>query len=361
MAKGNLFMGMGKGKIGDIVLSRQNGVQISRARNRNPKNPRSNAQLYQRMIMATIMQAYSAGKEIFDHSFQGKSVGSENMREFMSRNLRSLRGALATEIKQSVPLAEKKVRVVSPASATPVPVNGLVAAQGSLTQMLFKLVPKTAEAVMSVTINGDAASTTTVEDWLQSLDLRRGDIYTIVAFVADPSETRFYLDGSEGEAGTQFDTKFGWCRLTVKDTFLTKEGTMSGLKIKDVFNIDTDGVVFTHGIGEVTIVNGKLTSQDLFGYEGALGTIGFIHSRDDQDLRSDCYMQEMDPTTIYGILAWYALEAWQKGDQGLGNSDLILEGGVTGGGAASNTQNQGGGGGSTGTDTPAKPPVGGGD
>ena len=43
------------------VFSRLNGQQVSRVRNRNPKNPRTNAQLYQRAIMATVMQAYSAG------------------------------------------------------------------------------------------------------------------------------------------------------------------------------------------------------------------------------------------------------------------------------------------------------------
>ena len=74
MAKGNLFQGMGRGKVGDVVFSRLNGEQISRVRNRHPKNPRSNSQLFQRAIMATVMQAYSAGKAIFDHSFEGYAV-----------------------------------------------------------------------------------------------------------------------------------------------------------------------------------------------------------------------------------------------------------------------------------------------
>ena len=91
MAKGNLFQGMGRGKVGDVVFSRLNGQQIARVRNRNPKNPRTNAQLYQRAIMATVMQAYSAGIAIFDHSFQGKEVGAQNQRRFMALNAKLLR------------------------------------------------------------------------------------------------------------------------------------------------------------------------------------------------------------------------------------------------------------------------------
>ena len=72
MAKGNMLQGMARGKVGDVVFSRLNGQQISRVRNRQPYNPRTNKQLIQRAIMATVMLGYSAGKEIFNHSFQGK-------------------------------------------------------------------------------------------------------------------------------------------------------------------------------------------------------------------------------------------------------------------------------------------------
>lgn len=75
MAKGNMFLGMARGKVGDVVFYRADGQQLSRVRNRNPRNPRTNAQLFQRAIMATVVQAYAAGKELFDHSFQGFQSG----------------------------------------------------------------------------------------------------------------------------------------------------------------------------------------------------------------------------------------------------------------------------------------------
>ena len=48
MAKGNLFLGMGRGSVGDVTFYRADGQQLSRARNRKPRNPKTNAQLIQR-------------------------------------------------------------------------------------------------------------------------------------------------------------------------------------------------------------------------------------------------------------------------------------------------------------------------
>ena len=75
MSKGNLFQGMARGSVGDVTFTRVNGQQVARVRNRKPKNPRTNKQLYQRAIMATVMRAYSAGRAIFDHSFEGVKFG----------------------------------------------------------------------------------------------------------------------------------------------------------------------------------------------------------------------------------------------------------------------------------------------
>ena len=111
---------MARGKVGDVVFSRLNGQQIARVRNRNPKNPRTNAQLYQRAIMATVMQAYSAGIAIFDHSFQGKEVGAQNQRRFMSLNAKLLRSQIAADLNGSVAVASQVGRVVAPGVSSPV-------------------------------------------------------------------------------------------------------------------------------------------------------------------------------------------------------------------------------------------------
>lgn len=98
MSKGNIFLGFGRGKVGDLVFSRQNGEQITRARNRSPKNPRTPLQLLQRVVMATVSGAYSLLSDITDHSFQGEQQGTATQSRFIQRNVALLRARLASEI-----------------------------------------------------------------------------------------------------------------------------------------------------------------------------------------------------------------------------------------------------------------------
>lgn len=96
MAKGNLLLGMGRGKLGDIVLYRQNGQQMSRPRTRVVKNPRTSGQQIQRMIQATIAYGYAGLKTIVDHSFEGVQYGQRSMSYFMKRNMDALRSKVIT-------------------------------------------------------------------------------------------------------------------------------------------------------------------------------------------------------------------------------------------------------------------------
>lgn len=98
MAKGNIFLGFGRGKVGDVVFSRQYGEQVTRARNRSPKNPQTALQLLQRVVMKTTSGAYSLLQAICDHSFQGEQEGTPNQSRFIQRNVTLLRAALAEEI-----------------------------------------------------------------------------------------------------------------------------------------------------------------------------------------------------------------------------------------------------------------------
>ena len=99
MAKGNLFQGMGRGKVGDVVFSRLNGEQISRVRNRHPKKSPvvihscTSAQLWPLSCKRILLV-----KAIFDHSFEGYAVGAQNQRRFLSLNAKMLRQLVATDI-----------------------------------------------------------------------------------------------------------------------------------------------------------------------------------------------------------------------------------------------------------------------
>lgn len=91
MSKGNLLLGQGRGKVGDVVFYRMEGEQVARARNRSPRNPRTPIQLAQRVILNTVSKAYSLFQELADHAFEGLTQGAENQRQFIKDNNDMLR------------------------------------------------------------------------------------------------------------------------------------------------------------------------------------------------------------------------------------------------------------------------------
>lgn len=95
MAKGNMLLGMARKKVGDLVFYRANGDQITRARNRAPKNPRSAKQSIQRMVLATASKMAAAWRPIVDHSFEGYNVGTDSVRHFQQLAMARLRGQAA--------------------------------------------------------------------------------------------------------------------------------------------------------------------------------------------------------------------------------------------------------------------------
>lgn len=93
MAKSKGFFGIRTGSTKNFTFSELHGEQITKERVSKVKNPRTISQMRQRMLMATIGAAYSYLKVIADHSFEGKTVGQQNMSEFMRVNLNKFRDA----------------------------------------------------------------------------------------------------------------------------------------------------------------------------------------------------------------------------------------------------------------------------
>lgn len=318
MAKGNMLLGYARGKVGSLVFSRQDGEQITRARNYHPKNPRTNAQLYQRAIMATVMAAYSQGKEIFDHSFQNKSVGNMNMREFLSRNARELRNLMSASVDGNY--VDNGARVVAPKSLYMVPFEGLIISAGNYTQNLF-------------TYNGGSGYTPIQDQGLTPAQVRAqyglnpGDIYTFIIVYGDQGTPIFTLPEYTAQNSKQFASTFGFVRLMVKEGWDTLHDTISQYKANEIFEV-TDvrnavAPVMTGNFADFNITASALTptgDEDIIPLAS-----GLIRSRFDEDLRSDSVLHL--ETKSFGIAPEYVIEAWKRGTTALGDSDLILEGG----------------------------------
>lgn len=317
-------MGMGRGKVGEIVFSRQDGEQVFRARNRHPHNPQTNKQLIQRAIMATIMSAYSAGREIFDHSFEGYSVGAGCQRRFMSLNAKALRTQLAVDYENATP-EEALAKVTAPGIQTPIP-NQYIVSEGSMIQSLFTKPDGVNEWSLPAATAGE-----TVANYAARVGLNAGDIYTFV-FIYTSKEDADILYKTYGVASIDYDIiyrgSFGWVRLITKNLAGVSDVITGNTTIADLFDVEQGGManfdatitVLTDPI-DLAVLAGQNTSLLNNGY-----AIGLIKSRRDMDLRSNTslYVANADDFGLY----WNdILTAWKASTTQIGASDLILEGG----------------------------------
>lgn len=101
-----MLLGFARGSVGDLTFYRRNAQQITRARSRVVKNPKTLAQQMQRAIMRTAVDAYGVLKGICDHSYEGVAYGADSYAKFLKLNLdmlRSLAAAGGANTKSFVP------------------------------------------------------------------------------------------------------------------------------------------------------------------------------------------------------------------------------------------------------------------
>ena len=188
MAKGNMFLGMSRGSVGDVTFYRGRGQQLARARNRAPKNPRSSAQIIQRMILATASKAYSRLKTIVDHSFQGVTYGGESQSYFLKRNMERIRNYVAVSLEMypaSITNPLEYVGLAEPNDAFESGL-GLLISQGTIPSIPVIVSTKevSGEQIQYVSGFGQTAAytdTPTVQNVLDMLGASAGDQITVVA------------------------------------------------------------------------------------------------------------------------------------------------------------------------------------
>lgn len=318
MAKGNLFLGDGRGSVGDVTFYTKNGQQISRVRRRSVKNPSTSGQLYQRAILSTVVKAYQAGSTIFDHSFEGVATGAASQARFQKVNIDLIRKLVEADIAANASESEHHAAVVPRGSVWPVP-NVYRVSQGTLVQNFF-----TMGTGVSVVSNAPLAGET-VSAYLARNGIIDDDIFTIVAFGFTDSSGWAVSDGSRFRRA--YECQFGWVRLRVKSEAITDAGEAAEYSYADIFDIESSlpSEVSAIGIGQQIVIGDVV--------DGApTGAIGVIRSRENQRLRSTCDLaipktQQGNLYVQWGIVGKYIPEFWSKEIVQLGQSPLILEGG----------------------------------
>lgn len=327
MGKGNLFLGQGRGKLGDSVFYLKNGQQAFRVRRRQISNPNTSGMLVQRAIMATIMQAYSFGKEIFDHSFQGQKVGEGSQSKFMSVNLRKLRNAYFADMAKINTGVYDETDLVARfvARGSVVPVGWVYQiSEGTFKSPVF-ILNNGQESTMGLPVL--ASEGETPRQFFQRLGLNVGDINTVCMFA----------NGSPNDDDMNYDTpvttaEFVFVRFKVRQV-PTAEDTWAGKTIGSYFDVQSNS--YNNAVpGEIAAASfvptteasfTKQLSECLSGSQNVIVTYaGVIASREDQGLRSTSYMEPI--WTPVGLTANYLLDYW-RAEASKVQSDLILEGG----------------------------------
>lgn len=189
MAKDNLFLGFGRGKVGDLVMYRQNGTQVTRARNRSPRNPQTPLQLLQRVVLKTSSSAYSMLQELANHSFQGRMEGTQSQSRFTELNVAMFRGRLADEIESGDPaviLASDKTNYSKKSDNLP-EINPYIVSEGSMGSLDVEFVGGVFGLMFTVPQAGAAAATLTYQQVVDGLGLSRGDQITFLAMSTNDS------------------------------------------------------------------------------------------------------------------------------------------------------------------------------
>lgn len=212
MAQSKGFFGLRKGSTKNFTFSTLDGKQITKERVYDVKNPRSENQMRQRMLMTTVGAAYKFLKSIADHSFEGYSSGVQCMRQFNSRNLNRFKQAAAA--KGSVAFNEYKDGDINPLP--------FMLASGSLPGFIFSF---DGESNLQIVGKKESADCTTAEGIYAALGVQRNDLITFCTVIGEGSTTNgVYSYKAE--------------RFNIVRLYCDKSGTVA--KPADAFTISTN-------------------------------------------------------------------------------------------------------------------------
>ena len=254
MAKGNMFLGLARGSVGDVTFYRRNAQQISRVRVRKVKNPQSNAQMWQRAINHTAVQAYSVLKKICDHSYQGVTYGANSYSKFLSLNMDMLRREAGNTIEQ-----QSVQKAYCPFGFQGISAMPYIISTGTIPAPIVEFgTGSTGEGVRLFKMPEVAISEFSYKSFADLLGAQEGDQVTILR-VPDPKDfggvdeplglalldSRFILSPAQGSFDSTPIFVSGGTNLTINQPNIRNEGS-------SVFFVDTQNNLYASadGFGE---------------------------------------------------------------------------------------------------------------
>ena len=294
MAKSNSFFGLRRGSTKSLTFSVTDGMQITKDRVTQVKNPRSKAQMAQRCLLKTISLAYSSMKSILDHSFEGVSYGALSMRHFQSINFNLVKAARFA--------SAKTIGYAKYGDSTP-NLGQYVIAQGSLSQPNFHAFTL---SVQGSGISIAVSDVNTVADFATKLGIGLGELITICAQIQSNKNA----------------VAFVWVRFTLPSN---AAASISEIQVESNLNVEAS---FDNGVSAVVSVAD-------FGTDSAKGALyTAIRSKYGTNgwMRSKAVLNLVTGTLTYEDEYKEALHTYPTGEEyPLNGSDASGNGGGGGG------------------------------
>lgn len=313
-----------KGKVGGVVFykitdSNSKDKQGQRAYVGQIRNPNTAKQQYQRAFLKTVSQMYAQGKVIFNHSFQGKEPGGQCAREFRRLNVNALRAQAISDFNRGLRPTEYNSFVCAKGSNSAVP-NEYIISRGIYDQNFFSW--NQTNKVFTIPEPGveDTPAKYAADNGLVS-----GDIYTFVGLIVNQNQ----VAGGDGQTPyeTNYKSMFLYSRFRVKANLDATESLTSMLDIFEQLPSSLPNIAAQDWHPGDTLKPSVVFAADV----PNLGAFGCIRSREDQDLRSDSTMHLLPQTGIgapgFGIISAFVYKYWGDDIPGIGDSELLLEGG----------------------------------
>lgn len=142
-----------------------------------PKNPNSETQRIQRVIIGTVGKAYARMKAITDHSFEGYTNGAQCMNRFRKLNANRLRAHIASELAKGTDMSS-----IYDLNKAGLALNNYIMSEGSLPLVKTSLDYRRG---LITQIPYDTENLPTYQDVANSLGLKRGDQLTVIILDGD--------------------------------------------------------------------------------------------------------------------------------------------------------------------------------
>lgn len=258
MAVVNGIMGGGlSGSVGKVTFRKGvKGDTIASQKAEKVHNPQTEDQAYQRMCMNTAMKAYSAMKEICNHSFEGTPYGQKSMSLFIQENLYGIKSGFAG-VSQVLNFGFTAKGIMGNVAPRP-----FLVSKGSL--------PSPAGILRF------NEGSITWKEWKKLTGMKEGDQLTIVGFISG-------VDLNEYDEDAQVPFEFVYRRFKFKDTI---DDNASVIKGEEHAEIEAEVLqsIEDPGDTDLTIIRGSQSGPYRFdvkvSYKGAiLNAYAFITSR----------------------------------------------------------------------------------